>query len=82
MDDIFSKIGTGLTLSQKIERKVEEAIRQKKLLPGMKIAVRKRVMCSVCSQPHCYKGSSSQAKRERSYRHQERKRHVYYRTED
>lgn len=29
MDGMFSKIGTGLTLSQKIERKVEEAIRQK-----------------------------------------------------
>jgi GntR family transcriptional regulator, transcriptional repressor for pyruvate dehydrogenase complex len=37
MEDIFSKIGTGLTLSQKIERKVEEAIREKKLLPGQKM---------------------------------------------
>ena len=43
MDDIFTKIGTGLTLSQKIERKVEEAIRQKKLLPGMKLPSEKEL---------------------------------------
>lgn len=43
MDDIFSKIGTGLTLSQKIERKVEEAIRQKRLLPGTKMASEKEL---------------------------------------
>jgi len=43
MDDIFSKIGTGLTLSQKIERKVEEAIRQKKLLPGTKLPSEKEL---------------------------------------
>jgi GntR family transcriptional repressor for pyruvate dehydrogenase complex len=43
MDEIFSKIGTGLTLSQKIERKVEEAIRQKKLLPGTKMPSEKEL---------------------------------------
>jgi len=43
MDDIFSKIGTGLTLSQKIERKIEEAIRQKKLLPGTKLPSEKEL---------------------------------------
>jgi GntR family transcriptional repressor for pyruvate dehydrogenase complex len=43
MDDLFSKIGTGLTLSQKIERKVEEAIREKKLLPGEKLPSEKEL---------------------------------------
>src|SRR4030042_4194202 len=46
MDDIFSKIGTGLTLSQKIERKVEEAIREEKLLPGTRLPSEK----DLCSQ--------------------------------
>lgn len=43
MDGMFSKIGTGLTLSQKIERKVEEAIRQKKLMPGTKLPTEKEL---------------------------------------
>jgi len=43
MEDIFSKIGTGLSLSQKIERKIEEAIRQKKLLPGTKLPSEKEL---------------------------------------
>jgi GntR family transcriptional repressor for pyruvate dehydrogenase complex len=43
MDDIFSKIGTGLTLSQKIERKIEEAIRQKKIHPGTKLPSEKEL---------------------------------------
>lgn len=43
MDDIFSKIGTTQTLSQKIERKVEEAIRQKKLLSGAKLPSEKEL---------------------------------------
>jgi GntR family transcriptional repressor for pyruvate dehydrogenase complex len=43
MDDLFSKIGTGLTLSQKIERKIEEAIREKKLLPGQKLPSEKEL---------------------------------------
>lgn len=43
MDDIFSKIGTGLTLSQKIERKIEEAIRQKKLIPGTRLPSEKEL---------------------------------------
>jgi GntR family transcriptional repressor for pyruvate dehydrogenase complex len=37
MDDIFSKIGTTQTLSQKIERRIEEAIQQRKLVPGNKL---------------------------------------------
>ncbi|RUT73102.1 FadR/GntR family transcriptional regulator [Ancylomarina longa] len=37
MDEIFGKIGTAQTLSQKIERRIEEAIRQKKLLIGAKL---------------------------------------------
>jgi len=43
MEDIFSKIGTGLTLSQRIERKVEEAIREKKLIPGEKLPSEKEL---------------------------------------
>jgi GntR family transcriptional regulator, transcriptional repressor for pyruvate dehydrogenase complex len=43
MDDIFSKIGSGLTLSQRIERKVEEAIREKKLVPGEKMPSEKEL---------------------------------------
>jgi GntR family transcriptional regulator, transcriptional repressor for pyruvate dehydrogenase complex len=43
MEDIFSKIGSGLTLSQRIERKIEEAIRQKKLNPGDKMASEKEL---------------------------------------
>jgi GntR family transcriptional repressor for pyruvate dehydrogenase complex len=43
MEDLFSKIGTGLTLSQKIERRIEEAIRQKKLLPGTKLPSEKEL---------------------------------------
>ncbi len=37
MDEIFGKIQISQTLSQKIERKIEEAIRQKKLIPGTKL---------------------------------------------
>ena len=37
MEDIFSKIGTTQTLSQKIERRIEEAIIQRKLIPGNKL---------------------------------------------
>ncbi|WP_372755783.1 FadR/GntR family transcriptional regulator [Labilibaculum sp.] len=37
MDEIFGKIGSAQTLSQKIERRIEEAIRQKKLLVGAKL---------------------------------------------
>ncbi|HEX2969176.1 MAG TPA: FadR/GntR family transcriptional regulator [Bacteroidales bacterium] len=43
MEDIFGKIGPGLTLSQRIERKVEEAIREKKLLPGEKLPSEKEL---------------------------------------
>jgi GntR family transcriptional repressor for pyruvate dehydrogenase complex len=42
-NDMFSKIGSGLTLSQKIERRIEEAIRQKKLLPGSKLPTEKEL---------------------------------------
>jgi GntR family transcriptional regulator, transcriptional repressor for pyruvate dehydrogenase complex len=44
MDDIFGKIGTTQTLSQKIERKIEEAIRQKKLITGTKLPT-ERELC-------------------------------------
>lgn len=37
MDDIFSKIGNKLTLSQKIERRLEKAIREKRLPVGSKL---------------------------------------------
>ena len=37
MEEIFGKIPISQTLSQKIERKIEEAIRQKKLVPGTKL---------------------------------------------
>jgi len=43
MDEIFGKIGTTQTLSQKIERKIEEAIRQKKLLTGTKLPTEKEL---------------------------------------
>ena len=37
MDEIFKKVGTTQTLSQKIERNIERAIREKKLLVGSKL---------------------------------------------
>ena len=37
MEDIFQKIGTTQTLSQKIERNIEKAIREKKLPIGAKL---------------------------------------------
>jgi len=43
MDDIFSKIGVTQTLSQKIERKIEEAIRQKKLVSGVRLPSEKEL---------------------------------------
>ncbi len=43
MDDIFSKIGATQTLSQKIERKIEEAIRQKKLINGARLPSEKEL---------------------------------------
>ena len=43
MEDIFGKIGSSQTLSQKIERKVEEAIRQKKLIQGAKLPSEKEL---------------------------------------
>ena len=46
MDDIFSKIGATQTLSQKIERKIEEAIRQKKLINGMRLPSEKE-LCEI-----------------------------------
>ena len=46
MDDIFSKIGTTQTLSQKIERRVEEAIIQRKLIPGNKLPSEKELCAS------------------------------------
>lgn len=43
MDELFSKIHISQTLSQKIERKIEEAIRQKKLVPGAKLPSEKEL---------------------------------------
>jgi len=43
MDEIFSKISISQTLSQKIERKIEEAIRQKKLIAGTKLPSEKEL---------------------------------------
>jgi GntR family transcriptional repressor for pyruvate dehydrogenase complex len=43
MEDIFGKIRISQTLSQKIERKIEEAIRQKKLIPGTKLPSEKEL---------------------------------------
>jgi len=44
MDDIFQKIGSKLTLSQRIERTIEKAIREKKLIAGDKLPT-EREMC-------------------------------------
>jgi GntR family transcriptional repressor for pyruvate dehydrogenase complex len=46
MDDIFSKIGTTQTLSQKIERRIEEAIQQRKLVPGNRLPSEKELCAS------------------------------------
>ena len=46
MDDIFSKIGTTQTLSQKIERRIEEAIQQRKLVPGNKLPSERELCAS------------------------------------
>ncbi len=44
MDDIFQNIGNKLTLSQRIERTIENAIREKKLSVGSKLPT-EREMC-------------------------------------
>jgi len=44
MDDIFQNIGNKLTLSQRIERTIENAIREKKLTVGSKLPT-EREMC-------------------------------------
>ena len=44
-DDIFQKIGSKLTLSQRIERTIENAIREKKLVAGDKLPT-EREMCA------------------------------------
>ena len=46
MEDIFSKIGTTQTLSQKIERRIEEAIIQRKLIAGNKLPSEKELCAS------------------------------------
>ncbi len=43
MKEMFGKIGTSYTLSQRIERKIEEAIRQKKLVVGAKLPSEKEL---------------------------------------
>ena len=47
MDDIFQNIGNKLTLSQRIERTLENAIREKKLVVGSKLPT-EREMCESC----------------------------------
>ncbi len=44
MNDVFSKIGSKLTLSQKIERRIEAAIREKKLPVGSRLPT-ERELC-------------------------------------
>jgi len=44
MDDIYKKIGNKITLSQKIERRLETAIREKKLAIGAKLPT-ERELC-------------------------------------
>ncbi len=44
MDDVFKKIGSKQTLSQKIERMIEDAIRDKRLLVGSKLPT-ERELC-------------------------------------
>jgi GntR family transcriptional repressor for pyruvate dehydrogenase complex len=44
MDDVFQNIGNRLTLSQRIERTIENAIREKKLIVGSKLPT-EREMC-------------------------------------
>lgn len=46
MDDVFRKIGSQLTLSQKIERRLEEAIREKKLPIGSKLPTERELCAS------------------------------------
>lgn len=43
MQELFGKIGKNLTLSQEIELKIEESIRQKKLEPGQKLPSEKEL---------------------------------------
>lgn len=43
MNEMFAKIGKSLTLSQEIELKIEESIRQKKLEPGQKLPSEKEL---------------------------------------
>lgn len=43
MDEIFAKIGSTQTLSQKIERKIEEGIREKKLVSGTRLPSEKEL---------------------------------------
>ena len=44
VDNIFHKIGSKITLSQRIERTIETAIREKKILVGDKLPT-EREMC-------------------------------------
>jgi GntR family transcriptional repressor for pyruvate dehydrogenase complex len=46
MEDVFSKIGTTQTLSQKIERRIEEAIIQRKLVAGNRLPSEKDLCAS------------------------------------
>ena len=46
LNNIFSKIGSKLTLSQKIERRLESAIRDKKLAVGSKLPTERELCLS------------------------------------
>ena len=43
MDTLFAKVGSTLTLSQRVEKRIEEVIRQKKILPGEKLPTEKEL---------------------------------------
>ncbi len=43
MDSLFTKVGNTQTLSQRVEKRIEEVIRQKKILPGEKLPTEKEL---------------------------------------
>jgi len=43
MDTLFGKVGHALTLSQRVEKRIEDVIRQKKILPGEKLPTEKEL---------------------------------------
>jgi len=43
MDALFGKVGNAQTLSQRVEKRIEDVIRQKKILPGEKLPTEKEL---------------------------------------